>query len=142
MHEVIQRIQAPNGAIYKRGGPFPKFEETDENTPFVITEITVAPKTQDDVGGEDGTSIEEVEASIELWSGPRAGDDETTKKVVEDGWVYCLRIYLGAQKDLVSLEIWPLDEAIAMIEARQNKDESGLAEETPVNGVQPVVAGG
>lgn len=137
MDHVIQRIKSPDGALYRKGDPFPKFEDKDEPNPFVITDITLAPKQSEDVGEEGETDIEEVDASIEVWGGlPAHADQRALEKFRDAGWCFCLRVYLGTLRGLLVEEIWDLNEAMDLIKERRNLDIVDDEPEAPNGGAQ------
>lgn len=128
MHQLIQQIRLPDGTVFQCKDPFPDTESG--GMPFVITDITIAPKTSEDVSDTDNTNIEELPPSIEIWAG--VIDQRFVPEYKKAGWTFCLRVYLGELFGTRALEIWSQEEVQETLEDRRNI--GGDEDEPPANG--------
>lgn len=131
MH-FIRRVKLPDGTVYEKGQPFPKFVAGDEDTPYIISDITVAPKSSEDVGDEEGTAVEERDWSVELWAGALPKDQDA---FLQAGATICHRIMpTGVRVE----EFWTLDSALDVIRDRSEVDVE-IEEDEPEAPVQQSV---
>jgi len=124
----INRIKLPDGTVYRRGDPFPKFESKDQDVGYIIGNITVAPKQSEDVGDETATDMQERDSSVELWADAPV---EMREQFTKNGMTICHRVYPSG---VLAEEMWELSAAMEVIRERLELDILDDEEPAQANG--------